>query len=111
MTWLSFLQGLQLRFVATDRGLEVTGVEPAGPAARLGLQVGDVIVSVNGDPATSAEAWRLRDREGGPVWLSIWDTQTGTLRSRTLPGPWETAKGGGPWGSAGCCHPCPCATG
>ena len=37
----------------TNGGLFVAGVQPGGPAAAAGLQVGDVITSVDGHPATS----------------------------------------------------------
>ena len=50
--------GLEAQPVASssgERGLVLTGVAPSGPAARAGLREGDVIVSVEGEPATSAD--------------------------------------------------------
>lgn len=38
----------------TDRGVLVDGVKPGSPAAKAGVQVGDVVTDVDGDAATSA---------------------------------------------------------
>ncbi|MEO0329220.1 MAG: Do family serine endopeptidase [Pseudomonadota bacterium] len=38
----------------TENGLVVAGVKPGSPAARKGLQVGDVIKGINGNPIDSA---------------------------------------------------------
>ncbi|WP_186135296.1 PDZ domain-containing protein, partial [Burkholderia gladioli] len=40
-------------------GALVSSVDPKGPAAKAGLQPGDVILAVNGRPVTSPE--QLRD--------------------------------------------------
>jgi putative serine protease PepD len=37
------------------RGIKVTTVQPDGPAARAGLEVGDIIVEIDGEPARSTE--------------------------------------------------------
>jgi S1-C subfamily serine protease len=46
-----------------DAGLVIVNVEPGGPADQHGLLLGDVIVSLNGEPLTSVEA--LQDRLSG----------------------------------------------
>jgi serine protease Do len=38
----------------SGRGVEVTGVDPEGPAAQAGIQQGDVLEEVNGTPVRSA---------------------------------------------------------
>jgi S1-C subfamily serine protease len=40
--------------LAADHAVEVTSLDPAGPAARAGLQRGDLIVSINGQPVRVA---------------------------------------------------------
>jgi serine protease Do len=40
--------------VDTRSGVQVTAVEPGGPAARAGLRMGDRILAVDGEPVTSA---------------------------------------------------------
>ncbi|HEU0108860.1 MAG TPA: Do family serine endopeptidase [Vicinamibacteria bacterium] len=37
-----------------DSGLEVTGVDPSGPAADAGIRVGDVLEEINGTPVRSS---------------------------------------------------------
>ena len=50
---------------AGTRGAVVTDVAPDGPAARAGLQAGDVIVEVDGKPVANAEDVARMIREGG----------------------------------------------
>jgi putative serine protease PepD len=40
---------------SVSQGLYVAGVTPGGPSAQAGLQVGDIITKIDGQPATSAE--------------------------------------------------------
>ena len=46
--------GVQLGEVRAGGGVRINEVSPGGPAAAAGLKAGDVIVSVNGHPATGA---------------------------------------------------------
>ncbi|MBK8176120.1 MAG: DegQ family serine endoprotease [Rhodospirillales bacterium] len=49
-----------------DKGIVVTEIESSSPADRLGLQVGDRIVSVNGEaPASTTALRRQMDRRAG----------------------------------------------
>jgi putative serine protease PepD len=43
----------------TPAALFVQGVSPAGPAAAAGIRAGDVVTSVNGQPATAFAVARL----------------------------------------------------
>jgi len=53
--------------VGADKGALVLEVEPAGPAARAGLQAGDVLTDVGGTPVGDAEdiLQALTDRKPG----------------------------------------------
>jgi serine protease Do len=64
------------------RGLVVRNVEPRSPAARMGLQQGDVLMSINGQPVTEAqdfaglvsrrsESWQIELQRGGRVFRSM----------------------------------------
>jgi serine protease Do len=50
--------GLQVEPAENGQGLEVTDVAPGSPADRKGLRPGDIIVSVNGEPVSTAENLR-----------------------------------------------------
>jgi serine protease Do len=52
--------------LTTATGAAVTSVEPAGPAGKAGLQVGDVITAVDGTPVADANALRLRISRTSP---------------------------------------------
>jgi putative serine protease PepD len=54
----------------TSPGFLVTAVSPGGPAANAGLQAGDIITEVNGEPATDPNqlsALTLTKRAGDTV--------------------------------------------
>ena len=63
VTYLS-LPSLGLSFGSGDR---VAGVEPEGPAARAGLQVGDRIVTINGVSPLAGEPYVHRGQEVVPL--------------------------------------------
>ena len=55
-------------------GLRVLAVDPGGPAAQAGIQVGDVITAVEGDAVESADqlfALTLTKRGGAPLQLEV----------------------------------------
>ena len=69
----------------TAEGLLVSGIDPGGPAAAAGLAVGDVITSVNGQPAVSTEQLvelTLTKSPGDKVELAY--TRAGASRTATL---------------------------
>lgn len=53
----------QVGVPATTRGLVIGGVDPSSDAAQQGLKRGDVIISMNGKPATSAADVRTAVQE------------------------------------------------
>jgi serine protease Do len=62
----------------TRSALKVTGVDPAGPAAKAGLEKGDIIVAANGAPITGVEQLLGALRKSGPkLKLTVRDTHTG----------------------------------
>jgi putative serine protease PepD len=85
--------GIQARPVAenaamvngTAEGLLVTGVDPSGPAQAAGLATGDVITSINGQPAVSTDQLvelTLSKSPGDKVAVGY--TRNGVSRSTTL---------------------------
>ncbi len=73
-------------------GERITGVRWGGIAQRMGLESGDVILSLNGYPLTYQGSWTDALREavynGGYVQLTIRDVRTGFIATR------ETYVGG-----------------
>ncbi|GAA2743147.1 hypothetical protein GCM10009868_15790 [Terrabacter aerolatus] len=60
---------------STPGGLYVTAVSPGGPAAQAGISPGDIVVEVDGEPATSVEQLvlvTLRHRAGDRVPFVLW---------------------------------------
>ena len=69
----------------TNGGLFVAGVQPGGPAAAAGLQVGDVITSVDGHPATSNSQFEqisLTSKAGDTVQIEY--TRAGQQHQTTI---------------------------
>jgi serine protease Do len=56
-----------------DQGVEVTRVDPSGPAADAGIQVGDVLEEVNGKTVRSASDLRsaVGQRSGKPSLVLV----------------------------------------
>ena len=99
----------------TDRGASITYVQPGGPAARAGLEPGDMILSVNGQRITSRE--HLKDalaRSRGRAELEVINCRdysrvyvTAFPRGNDLgiqftirdlsPDPWPPMPGPMPW--------------
>jgi C-terminal processing protease CtpA/Prc len=78
--------GLGIRCQATGEGVRVTEVTPGSPADKLGLEPGDVIVTVYGHPVTSAETWDwLTSYKNDYAALRIKDVRTGSLVTRHVP--------------------------
>jgi serine protease Do len=65
--------GLGLSVRPADGGVEVTGVDPAGPAAEAGIQEGDVVEEVNGTAVKSASDLRsaVSRQQGKPALVLV----------------------------------------
>jgi Do/DeqQ family serine protease len=65
--------GLGLSVVPGDSGVEVTRVDPSGPAADAGIRVGDVLEEVNGKSVRSASELRsaVGRSEGKPALVLV----------------------------------------
>jgi S1-C subfamily serine protease len=64
--------------VGTRSALKVIRVEPAGPAAKAGLEPGDILVAANGAPTTGVEQLLNALRKSGPTLkLTVRDSRTG----------------------------------
>jgi S1-C subfamily serine protease len=59
--------GVQTREFQSGPGAYVAGLTPGAPAAHAGLQVGDVVVGVDGEPVTIPEdiSTAIQDRKPG----------------------------------------------
>jgi hypothetical protein len=99
----------------TDRGAWITYVQPGGPADRAGLELGDIILSVNGRRIISREhlqdalsrSWghaeleviNCRDYSRAFVTVLATGNDLGilfTIRD-VSPGPWRPTPGPTPW--------------
>jgi carboxyl-terminal processing protease len=80
--------GVGLSVVPVKRGLRAVQVFHASPAAEAGIEVGDTVVSVNGDSIagqSSAEATkRIKGPEGTDVTLGVLDAGSGKVKSLKL---------------------------
>ena len=75
--------GFGIRFDATQEGIRVTEVLADSPAKRLGLEPGDVILSVYEHPVTTAETWYwLTSYKNSYVELRIRDGRSGRVCTR-----------------------------
>jgi serine protease Do len=81
----------------SDRGVLVDAVQPGSPAAKAGIEVGDVLLDVDSDPATSASGilGAISDRKTGdsvPLVVSRGAARVPlTVKLDTDPGPVPTA--------------------
>jgi S1-C subfamily serine protease len=66
---------LGIQAQATDQGVQVMQIEDGGPAATGGLQVGDLIVGVNGDnstdPSEALDTILFQQKPGDKVTLDV----------------------------------------
>jgi carboxyl-terminal processing protease len=80
--------GIGLSIVPVKRGLRAVQVFPGSPAARAGIEAGDTIVSVDGDPIAgenSQEATaKIKGPEGTEVTVGVLDAKSGKVRRLTL---------------------------
>lgn len=87
--------GLQTTLVqgadGTPGGLHITAIDPTGPAAEAGLQAGDVITGIEGEPARSNDqllALTLKERSGSQVEVEYTrggETHTATITLGSAP--------------------------
>jgi S1-C subfamily serine protease len=79
--WYVRALGVELRPVS--RGLRVVWLSEGGPAERVGLEVGDVLVSLNGSPLRDMDDLRdaLQDAFGY-ARLRVIDVRTGRIAYR-----------------------------
>ena len=73
---------------ARPRGFRVRSVTPESPAARAGIRSGDLVVSVDGSPIDSEEAWEtaLSTRGPGKPMRIVVRASSGADRTLTLQG-------------------------
>ncbi len=63
--------GLGVQIVQTDDGIVIDGLVEGGPAGEAGLQPGDLVVEVDGDPALDLELMELVEAVGGEAGTEV----------------------------------------
>jgi S1-C subfamily serine protease len=72
-----------IQFEATEEGLRILSVAPESPAAKIGLEPGDVILSVYGHPVTSRATWEwLTASKNDYTELRVRDVRRGVVLTR-----------------------------
>jgi carboxyl-terminal processing protease len=80
--------GIGLSVTAADRGLRVERVFKGSPAEKAGIEVGDTIVSVEGESIAGLNAnvatERIKGPEGTEVTIGVLDRESGEVRKLRL---------------------------
>jgi S1-C subfamily serine protease len=77
--------GMRMNGQFVANGIEVASVERNGPAANAGLEPGDVLLSVNGQPLREPEDWvRGMSNQNGFLHFRLRDIRTGQVMSRDV---------------------------
>jgi carboxyl-terminal processing protease len=80
--------GIGLTVLPVKRGLRVETVLKGSPAEEAGIEVGDIVVSVEGDPIAGLSATRATERIKGPegteVTIGLLGRESGRVRQLTL---------------------------
>ena len=88
-----------------ERGVEISSIEADGPAAKAGLQQGDVVLEFNGQPVEGLTQFRRMVQEtpaGRQVKLGVWrngamQNIAATVGERKNTGPMVIGPDGGSW--------------
>ncbi|HET8814963.1 MAG TPA: S41 family peptidase [Solirubrobacterales bacterium] len=80
--------GIGLTVVSVKRGLRVASVFPRSPAAEAGIEPGDTIVSVEGEPiagqSSNESISKIKGPEGTEVTIGVREGKSGKARELTL---------------------------
>jgi carboxyl-terminal processing protease len=80
--------GIGVTVVPVKRGLKVSTVFHRSPADEAGIEVGDVIVSVEGEsiagPSSNEATKKIKGPEGTQVTIGVRDRKTGKVRQMTI---------------------------
>lgn len=69
----------ELTKINNRTGLKVTSLERGGPVQKAGIEIGDVIVGVNGVPITGADQLEALAKKNEPLPLIVVDVNTGRV--------------------------------